>query len=55
MAMKEVAHVPQISKPGASTSDGLMSYPGQSLFGVACGVIVIFVGNGHGDMISNPE
>ena len=29
-----VLHIPQISKAGASPSDGLMSYPGHSLGGV---------------------
>ena len=31
IAMKRVLHITQISKVGASPSDGLMSYPGHSL------------------------
>ncbi len=53
---ERVLHIPQISKAGASPSDCLMSYPEHSLGGGggARGVIVIVVGNEHGNTSSNP-
>ena len=49
-----VLRIPQSPNiTGTSPSDCLVSYPGLSCGG-ARGVMVIVVGNGHGDTSSNP-